>query len=113
MIYLAGKYSAPTATERTHHFMTHQRVAVQMLKAGLHPYSPIVHWHPTAVLLALPTDSDFWKEHNRAMLQCAIALWVIPGWEGSRGTEFEIDVARKLGLPIRFLAQGPDGQVIL
>lgn len=103
MIYLAGPYSHPTPEGREANYRAHADVAVKMLLAGFHPYSPIVHWHTVATAHDLPTGSSFWREHNRIMIAHSTEVWVLPGWENSEGTKAEIEAAKQYKIRVRYL----------
>ena len=113
MIYLAGPYSHPTPEGREANYRAHADVAVKMLLVGLHPYSPIAHWHMVATTHDLPTDAGFWREHNRVMLAHSRELWVLPGYENSEGTKAEIEAAEQYKVPVRYLewSDKDDGSV--
>lgn len=113
MIYLAGPYAHATKEGREVNFRMHEAVAVKMLRAGFHPYSPIVHWHAAAEVYELPIQSSFWCGHNRVMIAHSTEVWVLPGWENSEGTKTEIDAARQYKIPVRFLERGDDGVIVI
>lgn len=106
MIYLAQPYSHPDPE------IQNQRYDIALLWCAFfrtkHPYSPIVHWHNVAQRHTLPTDADFWLEHNRHMIDLSKALYVlkITGWEESKGLAHEIIHTAKKGKPI-YSVEGP------
>ena len=56
-------------------------------------YSPIVYYHPIADEFSLPTDIDFWREHDLTMIcksDFGIALKE-PGWQESVGMCWELE----------------------
>lgn len=50
----------------------------------------------------LPADLPYevYMPINAAMIQAADAVYVIPGWEGSRGVTAEIAFANAIGVPV-------------
>lgn len=98
MIYLASPYSAnPEAL----HAQTLTATA-ELVASGHVIFSPIVHCHPLAQQIALPTDFAFWQNYCLGMLERARELWVLtlPGWRDSKGVRAEIAFARKRRIPI-------------
>lgn len=80
-----------------------------MIALGATVYSPIVHCHPIAMQcevmdMPLGLGIETWKHFNAAMLASAEALRVLklPGWEASKGIEWEVDRARQYNLPVTF-----------
>ncbi|MFK5165356.1 DUF1937 family protein, partial [Propionibacterium freudenreichii] len=50
----------------------------------------------------LPTDWEFWAAYDEAILSSCISLIVLPldGWQESKGVSAEINIARRMGLPV-------------
>lgn len=95
MIYIASPYSSPDReVVRRRYWITCQFTFAAM-KADLPAFSPILHCHHAAELLNLPTDSKFWGNYNRNMLESSKTLVVLgmPGWEESIGVEEEVKFA--------------------
>lgn len=94
-IYIGGKISGLTP-EQFHKNFDDAKRKVQ----GLNPDSEIV----------IPTDlcHDDW-DWETCMGICLDALWdcdklyVLPNWEGSKGTFIETKIANKLGIPVIYL----------
>lgn len=112
MIYLACPYSHktdPTMPERRYEYVT--RVAAYFMTKGHNIFSPITHSHPIAVLskslgLGVPMyDWDFWKKQDFDVLRHCSELWIlqINGWKESVGVNAEADLARTLGIPVKFI----------
>lgn len=80
--------------------------AAHYFNAGVHVYSPIAHCHPIAKAHSMPTDFDFWKNYNHAMIKSSNEVHVLvpPGWEvatiGSIGVQGEFLFALGM-IPIR------------
>jgi hypothetical protein len=53
----------------------------------------------------MPSDWLFWSRYDTAMLSGASELWVytMDGWENSKGVSAEIEIAKSLKLPIKFI----------
>lgn len=101
LIYLAGPYSYdPYAAFELHLFYL-----AQVMRMGNFVFSPIVHNHHLAHIHDFPHTHEYWAAHNEFMLKRCDELWVMTelNWESSKGTTFELSVAKKLGLPIKYI----------
>jgi nucleoside 2-deoxyribosyltransferase len=105
MIYLASPYSHPDPRVREHRFRAACQAAASMPCDGSIVFSPIVHSHPL-VAFGLPTAWSAWERIDRAYLERCdeVVVLMLDGWEASVGVRAEIDIARALGKPVRFLA---------
>jgi nucleoside 2-deoxyribosyltransferase len=105
MIYLASPYSHVDPAVREQRFTIATRVAAKLIRAGHQVFSPISHSHPIASN-GVPTDWTFWKAFDRRMLEACDELIVLmlDGWRESRGVQAEINLAIKLGKPIRYVS---------
>src|SRR5687767_10165362 len=105
MIYLASPYSHPDPSIREQRFHAACRTMAALIRAGHRVFSPVAH---TRALTAygLPTDWRFWEPHDRAYLErCEeVVILTLEGWDASRGVQAEIQIARELGIPVRYLA---------
>jgi len=68
-------------------------------------YSPIVHWHPTAILYNITGDFKTWQEEDEKMIEFLDSFTVLrsDGWEKSKGLRHELLYAQKLKKPIKWL----------
>jgi len=104
MTYLASPYSHPDFTVSSDRYFAVLAHAALRAKEKKHIISPIIHWHPVALFHDLPGDAQFWLDWNMKMLKLCDSLEVLclPGWEESKGVQLEIQLALRLGLPIRY-----------
>jgi hypothetical protein len=98
-------YSDPDPAVREERF---RRVCVEvaaLMREGVHVFSPIAHSHPVAQVGELPTDFTFWQSYDEAMISRCSEVWVLtlPGWSESVGVREEIAIARRLGIPVRYV----------
>jgi hypothetical protein len=79
--------------------------AAELVSQGLIVFSPISHTHHMGKMKSLPVTWDFWKVQDEAFITWADELWVfcIDGWKRSVGVAAEMDLARKLGKPVKFV----------
>lgn len=112
MIYLASPYSHPDPEVREQRFELACRAAARLIWDGHAVFCPIAHTHPIAKY-GLPTTWDFWQAQDRKILELCEELWVltIDGWMQSRGVEFEMQIARELGKPIRYVSLDQEMEV--
>ena len=73
------------------------KLAGRLMQADVRVYSPIAHSHFIAKCAKIdPIDHDFWLHQDDAFLDMADALLIaeFPGWQESRGINYEFDVMR-------------------
>ena len=65
-------------------------------------YSPILHWHPVAILSELRTDATYWQSLNDFEIKRSDELWVacFPWWGLSKGVTVEAIIALSLAVPV-------------
>jgi hypothetical protein len=104
MIYLSSVYSNSDPSVREERFRIACRVTAALLRAGQLIVSPIAHSH-VLVEHGLPSDWSFWERFDRTLLERCDELLVLtlPGWQESVGVQAEIQIARELNIPIRYL----------
>ena len=108
VIYLASPYSHPDPAVRTERFLDACEAATKLIHSGHLVYSPIAHSHPL-VLQGLPTDWEYWRMLDMAMLsRCQeLVVLVIDGWAESEGVQ--IRAANEMGIPVRYTWHGGRG----
>lgn len=104
-VYIASPYTDDDPAVETWRHDQALHFTAENLAAGVTCFSPIVHCRPIAITRTLPGDFEFWQRHNFAWLAGARELWVLmlPGWGDSDGVTAEIEEARRLGIPVRFV----------
>jgi len=107
IVYLASPYSHPDPAVRQARYRAVCRAAAALLAAGQPVFSPIAHSHPL-VEYGLPADWSFWQRYDQELLaRCdELVVLMLPGWCESVGVQAEIQIARELGKPVRYLAPG-------
>ncbi len=103
MIYLAQPYTDPNPDVRKHRFNLGERYTAELLQNGQWVYSPIVHCHELAKKYDLPSDFEYWKDHNFHMLGCSNVVFalLLDGWQDSQGMFNEIQQAIFLNITVR------------
>jgi len=104
MIYLASPYTHPDPAVRDARFHAVCRCAAVMIGHGEMVFSPVAHSHPITAA-GLPTDWAFWERFDRVFLgMCSeVVVLTLDGWRESKGVRAEIEIARRMGKPVRFI----------
>lgn len=104
-IYLALPYTHPDPKVRESRFNIANGVAGRIMKQGYLVFSPISHTHPIAEKVRLPKEWDFWKRQDETFLHWCDEFWVLmmSGWKESKGVQAEIEIAKELGKPIKYI----------
>jgi hypothetical protein len=107
LTYLASAYSHPDPAVREQRFQAACRAAAALMQLGYCVLSPIAHSHCIAAH-GLPTGWDFWQRlDSELLLRCdEMVVLTLDGWRESRGVAAEIELARAVGLPVRYV--GPE-----
>ena len=102
-IYVAGPYSSDNIIDTLDYMREGQRMATRVLLAGFAPWCPWIDFH---YQLQLRDDEeltvDNYYEYSITWLVVSDAMLVMPGWQYSKGTLKEIEIARALGIPIYY-----------
>lgn len=107
MIYLASPYSHTDPVIRDQRAKAAANATIDLIFIHrLTVFSPIVHGHFLWVANSnLPTDAKAWGRFNNDFIFLADELYVLclEGWDVSIGVAEEIELAEKLGRPVRYL----------
>ena len=105
-IYCAGPYSANNVLEVLQNIGRGEKIAAELFANGYAPFTP---WHDKDFCFQLP-DHEFtvkqFYDYSIAWLEVSDAVFLVPGWEKSKGTLAEIEIAQKMGIPIFVDFQG-------
>ena len=79
--------------------------AGRLMREGLMVFSPISKTHPIAERCGLPLDWAYWEKYDRIAIAHCKELWVLTldGWESSVGVKAEMEIAKEMGRPIKYL----------
>lgn len=105
-IYLASPYSHPDQNIRKLRFDQVCRVAAHLIAEGHIVFSPIAHSHPIANHMNNHNDSDFWTKLDLSFLNSwadEMIILMLDGYEKSEGIKREIEAAKKLSIPIKYI----------
>jgi len=108
LTYLACPYSHQDDAVRAFRFRAATLAAAWWMK--MYPrsnvFSPITHSAPLHDIACMRGDWSFWKRIDTEYLRVSRRLVVLTlfGWEQSVGVQAEIKLAKKMKIPIRYLA---------
>ncbi len=104
--YLACPYAHPDEEVKQRRIQTATEMAFTLFQRGIPVFSPLTHNAPLANRGIGNGWEGKWEGFDLGMLGRAQKLYVLtlPGWEQSRGVQAEIDHAKKLSIPIEYLA---------
>lgn len=105
LIYLAMPYTGRMEES----FIDANRISGTLMAWGYIVFSPISHSHPIWLACQyLPQTQEFWMEQDLAWLRKCDQLFVYKakGWESSKGVQREIEEAKQLNMPIRYIEEG-------
>lgn len=108
-VYLATPYTSEHKDVELYRFNTVNKVASELMRKGVHLFSPISHTRPIAEADGLPHNFAFWKDYDTKILGFCTHLFVLtlPGWRTSVGVTAEIAIAKERGLPVYYLTYHP------
>ena len=114
LVFISSPYSHPHKEVMTGRAIAAGDYAAFCMGMGLHPFSPIAHWHNIADRCDMPTDAGPWMKYNREMLRACDCVHVlcIDGWRESKGVGYELQWASDLRIPVWY-ARPDDGGYIL
>lgn len=99
-IYVAGKYSADNILAVLENIRVGTKACAAILKSGHVPFCPWLdyqfHFYEPTLTVA-----DY-QRYSMEWLKCCDEVFVLNGWERSKGTRAEIDLAIEMDIPIIF-----------
>ena len=103
-VYLASPYSCPPTAKQQRYELAF-RATVWGWKKGYLVFSPIAYTHRIAEEAPEIDQHWRWMEFDLKIMNSVDELWVLmdEGWIESIGVQEEIQHAKKLGIPIRYI----------
>jgi hypothetical protein len=80
----------------------------------IHFFSPVVYTHLLGSECTLPYQWEFWAKLDECMISRCQEIWVltIPGFKTSVGVSAEREIAKRLGVPIKFVVRQGDSYTV-
>lgn len=109
LIYLASAYTVKTGLLKRYRmwlrFKKVTKIAAKLTDMGYFLLCPITQSHEIAKYLpkGRQTDWGFWQHLDTEMIKNCSKLFIcldIPGWEKSTGVQAELEIAKKLNIPV-------------
>jgi hypothetical protein len=102
-IYVAGKFSSDNVLGVLSNIREGVRFCAHLLQLGHEPFCPWLDHQYNFYTDKLKVE-DYYRG-SMAWLEVSEEVWVLPGWENSNGTKKEIERAKELGIPVRYVEE--------
>jgi hypothetical protein len=96
-VYVAGAYSSDNVIGVLGNMRRGINQSLDILEAG---FAILCPWLDFQFGLNRPLTLGQYQANSIAWLEVSDAMFLVPGWEHSKGTQAEIEVANDLGIPI-------------
>jgi hypothetical protein len=103
LIYISGHYTADTDAGIQANIDAAKVVAERLALRGLHFFCPHLN---TYDMHRLPVFPQFWYDLDINILRRCDAIYIMTGWENSKGARWELKVARAIGLKVYWEDRG-------
>jgi hypothetical protein len=99
-VYMAGAYSADNIVDCLKNIGRGQKYSADVFMMGHFPFCP---WHDRSYTME-NWDKELtvkqFQDFSMAWLEVSDCVFLVPGWENSKGTLAEIKRAKELGIPV-------------
>lgn len=99
LIYIAAPYRAATKERRDLQVQAAKWAGVLIAELGFMPVLPTVNTYRYDEY-APGLGPDFWLAGTAELLRRCDGLFLVPGWEKSKGCQREFELAQELNIPI-------------
>ena len=99
-VYVAGGHSADNVIEVLQNIGRGEEYASWIFSLDMAPFCP---WHDKDFAMKLWNEDltvEQFYSYSMAWLEVSDALFLVPGWEDSKGTLAEIERAKELNTPV-------------
>ena len=102
-VYVSGPVSNRCFEDTKKHF---RRIAAELRSSGLTPVDPtLIEQSSSPEENALKGWEDFMREGIKSLMDCD-AIYMLEGYEHSRGAKLELELAEKLGMHVWYEKYG-------
>jgi len=110
LIYLSAPYTTGPDTTEKRQADIDKATAWLMENSGVYVFSPITYERPIKNVYGENKTWEFWGPKDAEMVSRCDELWVLQliNWEASKGVNFEIGEARRLGIPVFYITVNPE-----
>lgn len=98
LVYVAGRYTAPTPAGVEENCRIAREVGVQLAACGKNVF-PVIP-HQTGRDIEHIGDYEYWIAGTLELMRRCDVVYACPGWETSKGTLAELAEAERLGIPV-------------
>lgn len=103
VVYVAGPYMGATHDGKSYYQISRNILearewAKKAIEAGAFPFTP--HLNSEHMELDVERSADWWREADLEMLRRCDAIFLIPGWENSKGAKMEKEFSLQNGIPV-------------
>ena len=99
-IYIAGPYSDDNVIDILHNIRAGIELSTEVFKAGFAPFCPWLDFMYVLMDRRRKLTIDDFYEYSTAWLKVSDAVLVLDGYENSKGTLNEIEIAKSAGIPV-------------
>lgn len=96
IVYVAGKFTGPTAWAVHRNVCAAEEVAMLVAEAGAMPLTP----HLNTKNFDGTKSAEFWYAGTLELLRRCDAMILVPGWETSKGVQSEMVEAHNRNIPV-------------
>ena len=99
-VYVAGSYSANNVLDVLKNIGRGEQLAADIFKLGFAPFCP---WHDKDFIIKNPDENytvDQFYQYSIEWLKVSDCILLAEGWENSKGTIEEINIAEKMDMPV-------------
>lgn len=103
IVYVAGPYMGATHDGKSYYqisknILEAREWAKKIIEAGAFPFTP--HLNSYHMECDVDKPADWWREADLEMLRRCDAIFLIPGWQESKGARMEKEFALRSSIPV-------------